>query len=189
MANSYKDESKKHFFAIADTILLFKKAEFEDYLKKLVKKLVDANLPQDKLKEYTKSIRANIDCYKTSPSILSLVQMRIKWLEEKIKPSIEFSWRMSGSIQGHPQVERFLRSELTQMDYHGVLNGVANARNFIKTYSGVCNGFSLSMNYTGTGSKVVLHITKTRDYYNSEVNNLNLMKSELKSLKKLIASV
>lgn len=172
-----------HFFTILDTLLLFERPDLENHLKKLVQLLVDANLSQDKLKNFVEIIDKKFECYKNLPSVLSIVKMRIDWLEAQTKSGLEFNWRMNGNVAGHPRFEQFLRSDEAKMTYSGVLSGVAQARRFISVYSGLKNDFSVSMNYTGTGSKVIVHITKTPDYYNSKLKSLNKIKSELKDLK------
>ena len=183
------DSTIKYFFTILDTILMFEKPDFENYLNKLVEIFKQKKILLHKLKTCAELICRNFKLYKNSPSVISIVRMRVNCLENLIQPSLEFNWRMNGNIAGHPQFENFLRSDLTKMNYNGVINGVGSARRFISLYSGLKKDYSVYMNYSRTGSRVVVQITKTKEYFDSKVENLNLMKAELEILRKLMEYV
>ncbi|RNA23787.1 hypothetical protein BpHYR1_014435 [Brachionus plicatilis] len=176
LTSLYCDRLENHFFAISDTLLMFKRPDFEEYIKKLVQMLTEMKLSGESIKNFVQTIKNNFEFYKTSPSVLSIIQMRINFLEAQIGPSLEFNWRMNGTVQGHPRFEQFLKSDDMKMAYSGVLNGVAQARRFISSYSGVKQDYSVNMDFKGSGSKVIVHITKNRDYFDSKtVNNRILM--------------
>ena len=79
----YKDINK-YFLANVETILLFKRDDFEDYLKKWVKSLIDANFSHEKLAALMQIIKNKFDCFKKSPSIMSLVEFESVGLKENV---------------------------------------------------------------------------------------------------------
>ena len=189
LSNSYHDALLQYFDAVAETVAVFKMADLEKFLAKLVQLIVDARLSQDNLAHLAKLIAANFENFKGSPSVLSLVQMRVNLLEGIIQPDPAFSWKMYGNVAGHPRFEKFLKSEEQQVALGGFLNGVYQARSFVSTYSGFHAGYSVTLDFRGVGSNVVLNIKKTTDYFTSKIKQLNKLRGELKSLKKLLAVV
>jgi uncharacterized protein Yka (UPF0111/DUF47 family) len=186
---SYHDKLLKYFDAVAETVAVFKMPDLEKFLAKLVQLVMDARFSHDKLANVAKLIAAKFESFKKSPSVLSLLQRRVKLLEDIIKPDPPFSWRMSGNVAGYPKFEDFLKSDKQQAELSGCLHGVFQARSFVSSYSGVHAGFSVVIDFTGVGSNVVLKVKKTTEYYKAMIANLNKLRAELQSLRKLLASV
>jgi len=107
----------------------------------------------------------------------------------------EFSWQMPlATTPGHPQVEKFLRSNEQTMVYRNVFSSINHARNFANKYSSDTQSYSYSgpklysvvIEADGRGGDAFVRLTKTKDYYQSQLKELAKYKDDIKMFKSLI---
>lgn len=166
----------KALYQLADTVVLFDHSDeyFINY-----KSLINQMSPS-LFKQLIDELLKNIEKFKKSKSIYDLLNTRSKWLLNALKNVPEFSWVMEGRIDGHPKVEEFLRSNESQLVYANKFAGLREAKEFAARYSGVRRGFSIRIIPSGFGRACQVVITKTREFYQSQVNLYNNLQSELK---------
>lgn len=183
--HSYEWYKKGDVYDLAKTILLFENQEesmqnYKDRIIELSKAESIKHLISKFLKEPT--------VFKSLPSIRTLCEYRRKWVEDTIthleQTKQEFSWQMTNArMPEYPKVEKFLRSEQTHMNLFGVFSGIADARRFADSYNGrFNNGFSIKSVANGIGRNAYVSITKTRGYYDTQVNFFKKLEQELQDI-------
>lgn len=182
-AHKINKDFLKFAYEIVETLLLFKQNKLIAVHEKISSMLL-AVLTPDELSELIKMFKKKIEDFKQSKTVAKLFEARIKWLVEQINEAKQFSWRMDGTISEYPEIERFLRSNKTAMDYTGI-SGVANVKKFIKAHTGLRLNYSLSMDFKGTGSNIVINIQKTKEYHESKLKGVKLFEVELQFLRKI----
>ena len=174
------DQNPQHIlkvlYTVAETLVLFDSSEeyFINY-KNLINQM-SPNLFKQLIDEFLK----NVDKFKNSKSIYDLLLIRLKWLLNSLKNAPQFSWIMEGKIDGHPLVEEFLRSDQSELVYANKFSCIKEAKEFAMRYNGLKRGFSINIVPSGFGKSCQILITKTREFYKSQVNLYNNLQSEHK---------
>ena len=156
--------------------------------------IILANFSQDQLGTFLQKLieskNTELSKLNKSKSMLDLFIFRLKYLEGKVS-SLENSWKMSGSVRGHPEVERFLQSDSPQMIYRG--SGIPSrefqtrttADNFVKNFSGVKSGYVTEMTVVKNPREKPYIIIKKPIQYMLSIRKANQAKfiKEIKCLK------
>ena len=131
-----------------------------------------------------------------------LLSLRIAQLEDVEKVGIPpFTWNQDNAIlNGHPQVEAFLRGPTKVMKYQA-FTGIAQARSFAKTYFGVTSSwvwpvrstpprlYTATATPSGTGRSAYVLIEKTTEWYDKKVAPAKQQLEELRKLRSMVNPV
>lgn len=116
---------------------------------------------------------------KSHPFIQKIFLKRYLYFDKKAKEIIDFGWQMpNATMPQHPQVERFLKSNLSSFNYSGSFNSIIAARSFATQFSGFKSSYSIDIKPYGSGKKAFVTIIKTNAYR----NDLLARKKQLETL-------
>lgn len=133
---------------------------------------------------------------------IQLLNLRVVQLVDVEKEEMPpFTWNQDDAvINGHPQVQAFLRGPNQTMKYQEFTN-IAQARSFASTFFGPLRRWSWtfmntsSRSYTataktgGSGRRAYCLIEKTREWYEKKVAPLKQQLEELKKLRNMVNPV
>ena len=177
-SESRKDYCKVYVDLIEVTLLL-DKLDHDALLKKTCDMLIDT-LKQKYFVNLLNYIVDRISNYRSNKHILRLFKHRANWLEEKVKESTDFTWKMPEATMTSLLIRDFLRSDKKEMTYTN-FSSAEEAKAFVKTHSGFMNGYSVEILAQGTN----ITIKKTREYFDDKLKALTNYKKELEQVKSL----
>ena len=155
--------------------------DYEEMMLKFLE-MVAITLDRSLYNELIENISMRVKNYRTNNYILDLIKNHLKWLEEKYRTLMIFSWCMSNaSIPEHPSVQNFLKSDQQKMTYFN-FKSVVDARRFAKKYGGIKNGYSAQMSGGGRGKGSFVIISKTKELHNQKLGELSKIRSSIKKI-------
>jgi hypothetical protein len=118
----------------------------------------------------------------------TLLDFQISELESEVTEPA-FTWEQPDAVFAphHPQVQYFLRSPSRSITYIN-FNGIRHARNFAAKYfrpESIDRGYSATAEPGGIGKKAFCRIEKTRDLYESRLQQCHRSQQKLQSLKEI----
>jgi hypothetical protein len=155
-----------------------------DQIKSALITIKDKTVLGNHLKELIKSF--SVDSLKKFKEVF---EHHLKTLNSSIANHKEFSWQMPlASTPGHPLVEKFLRSNEQSMIYGNVFSSISHARNFASKYRSDTHSFSyagsklysVKIEADGRGGNSFVRLTKTKDFYQNQLNELTKTKEDIK---------
>ena len=158
--------------------------DYDEMMRKFLE-MVALTLDRSLYSELIENISIRVKNYRTNNYILALIKNHLKWLEEKYKTVMLFSWCMpNASIPEHPRVQEFLKSDQQKITYFN-FKSVVDARRFAKNYGGIKNGYSAQMSAGGRGKDSFVSISKTKELHNQKLGELSKIRSSIKKINDL----
>jgi hypothetical protein len=118
---------------------------------------------------------------------LDFVKNRAAFYDKSANKIQNIGWKMpNASLDHHPRVEEFLRSNRKMLEYRGV-NDARHARNFANKYRGFQNGYSIDINAFGSGSRAFVRISKTTKYRDSLIDKKSIYEKNATNIRKFIS--
>lgn len=177
---------------LIQTVKLFSEKQ-ESQLNQIKNALIsikDKTVLGDHLKELVKSF--SVDSLKKFKEVF---EHHLSNLKSSVANHKTFSWEMPlASTPGHPLVEKFLRSNEQSMIYGNVFSSISHARNFASKYSSDTRSYSyvgpklysVKIEADGRGGNSFVRLTKTKDYYQNQLNEMAINKEDIKFFSSLI---
>ena len=146
--------------------------DYQQLMKKL-NNLIVSKLNNNYYDELLEKLIQKCDSFRTNELILDLFRHHLGWLDEKIGPFSEFSWRMPNArIPDHQLVEDFLKSDQQNMTYSNFKSSKDVSR-FIKTNFTKNSNFSVEIEVGDRGKEAFVEIRKTVEWHNNKIKQLS----------------
>ena len=167
------------------SIMYFETEPDYDQLMRKLNNLINSKLNNSYYEELFEKIMKKFESFRSNERILDLFRHHLGWLDEKIGPYSEFSWRMpEASLPDHQQVEDFFKSDQQQMTYTN-FKSIQDARRFAKNNSRNKYSFSAEIKEGGRAKEAFVEIRKTNEWHENKVKQLSdffKRKDKLKAL-------
>lgn len=164
-----------------------KAANYFYLIQPVLDKMLTPSLSKSKSIDFLISESFKRSCMFTKNKIfLKFVNKRAIYYDKLALEIQNIGWKMpNASLDHHPRVEEFLKSNRKMLEYGGV-NDIRHARNFANKYRGFQNDYSVDIEAFGSGSRAFVRITKTTRYRDSLVGKKYIYEKNAKSIRRLI---